>query len=136
MDLGVDINGYFAPVGGQNAPSMYPTPPCRVLDTRTIGQGQPFSGTLNPPVDVVTARAACPCRPSLDLNATVVPAPTLPYLTLWPDGEQQPVVFTLTLGRGRDLEHGCRSGPRRRQDRCLAQETNQLILDISGYFAP
>jgi hypothetical protein len=28
-----------------------------VIDTRKIGTGQPFSGTLNPPVDVVTSRA-------------------------------------------------------------------------------
>ena len=28
-------------------------------------------------------------------NATVVPPGSMPYLTLWPDGEQQPVVSTL-----------------------------------------
>jgi hypothetical protein len=29
------------------------TVPCRVIDTRKIGNGQAFTGTLSPPVDVV-----------------------------------------------------------------------------------
>ena len=33
-DLVIDINGYFAAPGGQNALSLYPVAPCRVLDTR------------------------------------------------------------------------------------------------------
>ncbi len=42
-DLVIDINGYFAPAG-QNGLSLYPAVPCRVIDTRKIGNGQPFSG--------------------------------------------------------------------------------------------
>src|ERR1017187_2680818 len=44
-----DINGYFAPAGPGGL-SLYPVAPCRVIDTRKIGP--PFSGTLNPPVNV------------------------------------------------------------------------------------
>ena len=50
-DLIIDINGYFAPAGTGGL-SLYTVAPCRVIDTRHVGNGQPFSGTLNPPVDV------------------------------------------------------------------------------------
>src|SRR5664279_2722842 len=51
-DLVIDINGYFAPAdtGGL---SLYGVQPCRVIDTRKVGNGLPFSGTLSPPADVV-----------------------------------------------------------------------------------
>ena len=38
----VDINGYFAAPGAGGL-SLYPASPCRVLDTRQIGDRQPFS---------------------------------------------------------------------------------------------
>src|ERR1017187_1084658 len=49
-DVIIDINGYFAPAGPGGL-SLYPAAPCRVIDTRKIGNGQPFGGTLSPPVD-------------------------------------------------------------------------------------
>ncbi len=41
-----DIDGYFA-TAGTGGLSLYPTAPCRVIDTRKIGNGQPFSGTAD-----------------------------------------------------------------------------------------
>ena len=46
-----------------------------------------------------------PCGPPSNatgyvFNATVVPPGPMPYLTLWPDGEQQPVVSTLNAYDG------------------------------------
>src|SRR5664280_2619268 len=52
-DLVIDINGYFAPAVPGGGLSLYGVRPCRVIDTRKVGGGQPFSGTLTPPVDVV-----------------------------------------------------------------------------------
>ena len=51
-DLAIDINGYFGTNSG--GLSLYPVTPCRVLDTRS-NNGQPFSGTLSPPVDVINS---------------------------------------------------------------------------------
>ncbi len=45
--LAIDIDGYFA-VSGAGGLSLYPAPPCRAFDTRAIGQGQPFTGMLQP----------------------------------------------------------------------------------------
>ena len=86
-DLIIDINGYFAPAG-MGGLSLYPAAPCRVIDTRHVGSGQPFTGNLNPPVNVTGS----PCEPpaaakAYVFNATVVPVGALGYLTLWPDGD-------------------------------------------------
>src|ERR1019366_7271863 len=54
-DVVIDINGYFA-AAGPGGLSLYSVPPCRVIDTRKIGSGLPFSGTLSPPVDVVDSQ--------------------------------------------------------------------------------
>ena len=65
-DLVIDTNGYFAPAGSGGL-SLYPATPCRVIDTRHVGSGQPFSGTLSPPVDVVDS----PCAPPSTAQAYV-----------------------------------------------------------------
>ena len=70
-DLVIDVNGYFAPPG-QGGLSLYPTPPCRVLDTR--GGNGAFSGLLNPPVNVLGSPCGAPSQSqAYVLNATVVP---------------------------------------------------------------
>ena len=58
-DLVIDINGYFA-APGPGGLSLYPAAPCRVIDTRKIGNGQPFSGELTRQSMWWTARAALP----------------------------------------------------------------------------
>jgi hypothetical protein len=70
-------------------------------------------------------------------NATVVPYPTLSYLTLWPDGETQPGVSTLNAGDGR-VTSNMAVVPNHDDGKvdAYAQGTTQLILDISSYFAP
>jgi hypothetical protein len=136
-NLAVDINGYFALIGTGGL-SLYPAPPCRVYDSRGVGSGQPFSGVLSPPVDVVHSRCnVASAAQAYVFNATVVPSPTLSYLTLWPDGEPQPGVSTLNAGDGRVTSnmavvpnHG--GG----EVDAFAHGTTQLILDISSYFAP
>ena len=83
-DLIIDINGYFA-AAGMGGLSLYGVSPCRVLDTRSVGSGQPFTGTLTPPVDVVDAGcAASSLAQAYVFNASVVPDGALGYLTLWP----------------------------------------------------
>lgn len=132
-DLVIDVDGYFAApaTGGL---SFYALTPCRVLDTRR-GGGQPFSGELT--INVVDS----PCGPPATsqgyvFNATVVPNGQLSYLTLWPDGEDQPVVSTLNA-----IDHSITSNMAivpniNGKTDAFAAGSTQLILDISGYFAP
>ena len=137
-DLVIDINGYFAPAGAGGL-SLYAVAPCRVIDTRHVGTGEPFSGTLTPPVDVVNSPCGVPATAqAYVLNATVVPVVSLGYLTLWPDGADQPLVSTLNAADG-SLSNNMAIVPAGTQGKIDAYAGNgltQLILDISSYFAP
>jgi uncharacterized repeat protein (TIGR03803 family) len=134
-DLIIDINGYFAPAGTGGL-SLYALPPCRVIDTRHIGNGQPFSGTLNPPVDV--GGSVCGTPPSAQgyvFNATVVPTGPLGYLTLWPDGGGRPTVSTLNALDGSISSNMAIVPSTNGKIDAYASGVTQLVLDISAYFA-
>ena len=132
----IDINGYFAPAG-QGGLSLYPAVPCRVIDTRKIGTGLPFSGTLTPPVDVVDSVCGPPSTArAYVFNATVVPTGALGYLTLWPDGTDQPVVSTLNAFDGALTNNMAIVPTNNGKVDAFANGITQLILDISSYFAP
>jgi hypothetical protein len=132
-DLLIDIDGYFA-APGTGGLSMYPVAPCRVLDTRQ-NNGQPFSGEKT--VNVVGSLCAPPSSAQAYIfNATVVPLGSMPYLTLWPDGEQQPVVSTLNAYDGFITSNMAIVPTNNGSIDAYAYALTQLILDISGYFAP
>jgi DNA-binding beta-propeller fold protein YncE len=129
----IDIDGYFS-APGQGGLSMYPVDPCRVLDTRQ-NNGQPFGGELT--VDVVSSVCAPPANAAgYVFNATVVPAPQLSYLTLWPDGQTQPVASTLNALDGYTTSNMAIVPTNNGSIDAYAAGLTQLILDISGYFAP
>ena len=135
-DLIIDINGYFA-AAGQGGLSLYGVSPCRVLDTRHVGSGQPFSGTLSPPVNVVGSPCGVPSlAQAYVFNATVVPAGALGYLTLWPDGTIQPLVSTLNALDGSISSNMAIVPTNNGEVDAFASGLTQLILDISSYFAP
>ena len=69
-------------------------------------------------------------------NATVVPPGRMPYLTLWPDGELQPTVSTLNAQDGFITSNMAIVGTSNGSIDAYAAGLTQLILDISGYFAP
>jgi YVTN family beta-propeller protein len=136
-NLVIDINGYFAPANsGSNPQSLYTLQPCRVLDTRN-GRGGEFSGELV--VDVLENEGFCPPSPQAQgyvFNATVIPVDPLQYLTLWPDGEQQPVVSTLNAVDGAITSNMAIVPTNNGLIDAYATDLTQLLLDISGYFAP
>ena len=135
-DLLIDMNGYFAQAGNGGL-SLYTVAPCRVLDTRQKG-GQPFVGVLNPPVDVTNSPCGIPgTAQAYVFNATAVPPGRMPYLTLWPDGEGQPTVSTLNALDG-FITSNMAVVPNHGDGKidAYAQGLTQLLLDISGYFAP
>ncbi len=132
-DLLIDIDGYFAApdTGGL---SLYPTALCRVLDTRD-NNGQPFQGERT--VNVVGSSCAPPATAQAYVfNATVVPPGHLGYLTLWPDGEDQPVVSTLNASDAAITSNMAIVPTNNGSIDAYASALTQLILDISSYFAP
>ena len=131
-DVILDVNGYFAPpaTGGL---SLYTVTPCRALDTRS-GSGA-FDGLLA--VDI--EKSACappPAARDYVLNATVVPVGTLSYLTLWAAGEAQPDVSTLNADDGAITSNMAIVPTNNGSIDAFASDPTQLILDLSGYFAP
>jgi uncharacterized repeat protein (TIGR02543 family) len=134
-DLLVDTNGYFA-APGTGGFSFYAPAPCRVYDSRNQGDGQPFQGQRT--INVLGS----PCQPPINagayvLSATVVPANgPLGFLTLWPDGQQQPTVSTLNARDGFVTSNMAIVPNSNGSTDAFASALTQLILDISGYFAP
>ena len=131
-DLVIDVDGYFA-APGSGGMSLYPAVPCRVLDTRN-GIGQ-FAATIV--VDTVDSV----CKPSSQaqayvFNATVVPPAPLGYLTLWPDGGQQPAVSTLNAIDAAVTSNMAIVPTLNGKIDAFASNLTQLVLDISSYFAP
>jgi hypothetical protein len=135
-NLIIDINGYFAaPGSGSNPMSLYSLTPCRVLDTRQPPPQQPFSGEIR----VAVANSPCGVPGSATsyvLNATVIPAGPLGYLTLWPDGQPQPVVSTLNALDGAVTSNMAIVPTTNQYIDAYAPDPTYLILDISAYFAP
>ena len=136
-NLVIDINGYFAaPNSGSNPLSLYTLQSCRALDTRS-GRGGEFSGELV--IDVLENQGYCPMSSqaqAFDLNATVVPIVPLQYLTLWPDGLQQPVVSTLNAPDGTVTSNMAIVPTSIGLIDAYTTNLTHLLLDVSGYFAP
>ncbi len=132
-DLLVDVNGYFAPPGPGGL-SLYTQVPCRVLDTRQ-GGGNGFVG----PIMVGIENSACSAPASAQgyvFNATVVPPGPMLFLTLWPDGTMQPTVSTLNALDGSITSNMAIVPTNNGSIDAYAYAQTQLILDLSGYFAP
>jgi len=133
-NLVVDINGYFAPVGA-GALFLYALPPCRVLDTRDPTGSPPFQGAIN--VNVIgTGCGGTNAAQAYVFNATVVPDGALGYLTLWPEGNVQPVVSTLNAINGDITSNMAIVPTSNTQISAFADGTTFLVLDLFGYFAP
>jgi hypothetical protein len=132
-NLLVDVNGYFA-APGTDGLSLYPVTPCRVLDTRQ-NNGQPFSGEKI--VNIEGSACAPPANAAAYIfNATVVPPGPMLFLSLWPDGESQPTVSTLNAEDGFITSNMAIVPTLNGSIDAYAAALTQLLLDISGYFAP
>jgi hypothetical protein len=131
----IDINGYFAD-SGSSPLYLYNMTPCRVFDTRRFGPDGAFAGKN----DVVVTPAMCGVPPgarAFALNATVVPTSgRLGYLSLWPSGEPQPLVSTLNALDGSIVANAAMIPSNNGWITAFTTDKTDLILDISGYFAP
>jgi hypothetical protein len=131
-DLVIDTNGYFAPPGSGGL-SLYTMQPCRVLDTRQ----SPGTPITNLTVNVLASSCGVPSSAQAYVfNATVVPVGSLGFLTLWPDGQSQPLASTLNASDGAITSNLAIVPTSNGSIAAFASQATHLILDISGYFAP
>jgi uncharacterized repeat protein (TIGR03803 family) len=131
-DVILDVNGYFAPPA-RGGLSLYTVTPCRALDTRSSSGA--FDGTLTVPIHA-SACAPPTTAQAYVLNATVIPASSLSYLTLWAAGGAQPDVSTLNANDGAVTSNMAIVPTSNESVDAFATDTTQLILDLSSYFAP
>ena len=140
----LDIDGYFTPAG-ETTLRFYPLVPCRVIDTRgangdlggpSLVGGQPrnFRVTESSCLHGISNPQA------YSFNFTAVPTPQelnqqLGYLTVWPQGDEQPVVSTLNnptatvVANAAIVPAGDSGGIS-----VFASNETDLVVDINGYF--
>jgi hypothetical protein len=132
-DLVIDINGYFGPPAAGGL-SLYNVSPCRALDTRQPASAQPVSGTLD--LDVVTAPCGVPAAAqAYVLTVTAVPFGGLGYLTLWPQGQSQPLVATLNAVDGVVTSNLAVVPTVNGLISAFPSNPSHLVFDVFGYFA-
>jgi uncharacterized protein (TIGR03437 family) len=136
----VDINGYFVPASGAQNLAFYPIAPCRLADTRgatgTFG-GPVLAASTSRNFPVLTGPCGIPATAqAYAFNMTVVPTGPLGFLSAWPAGGQ-PGSSTLNAPTGTVTANmaiipagtgGAIS--------VVATNATDLIIDITGYFAP
>lgn len=133
--------------------SFIPITPCRLVDTRV---GQNRSGQFGPPalLAMPAVRSFFPSQSpdcilptnalTYSLNIAVVPPGPLGYLTVWPQGQPQPVVATLSDLEGRiatnaaivpvGLAMGGMTGGTGGGFSVAVSDPTDLIIDVNGYF--
>jgi hypothetical protein len=133
-DVVIDVNGYFAPPAAGGL-SLFALTPCRVLDTRTSPVRPPTASHF----DVSVALSGCGApttAQSFVLNATVVPPASFGFLALWPQGTTQPLVSTLNAVDGAITSNMAIVPATNGSISAFGSHPVDLILDMSGYFAP
>jgi YVTN family beta-propeller protein len=129
--------------GGTSQPLQFvPLTPCRLVDTRQAHGpfGGPYlSGGITRSFAVPQSTCNVPSdAATYALNVTVVPRTrSLNYLTLWPTGEQQPLVSTLNSPDGRVKANAAivPAGAGGAVSVYVTDATD-VIVDINGYFRP
>jgi hypothetical protein len=131
-DLIVDVSGYYAPPGAGGL-ALYNVTPCRTFDSRDPGRS-PVSGVFN--VNVSGGCSVPGLAQSFVLNATVVPAASLSYLTLWARGASQPLQSTLNAYDSAVTSNLAVVPTIDGYVSSFTTARTDLILDVFGYFAP
>jgi hypothetical protein len=132
-----DLEGY---VGAANetagADGLFaPVTPTRVLDTRS-GVG----GVAHPvgpgAINVIAVPVAQTGQEAVVLNVTVTNPTMDSYLTVWPDGTQQPVVSNLNFKAGQTVANrvAVKVGSAGRIDIFNAAGSVSVIADLNGSF--
>jgi hypothetical protein len=140
-ELIVDITGYFGPSGSNGALRFYTLDPCRIFDTRLadgpLGGPQPQADSTRS-YPVLASSCGVPSQAqAYSVNATVVPAPILGFLTLFPTGVARPLASTLNAVDGSITSNAAiLSAGTTGQISAYVTERTHLLVDINGYFAP
>lgn len=133
-DVVLDIDGYFAPASG-SALEFYPLTPCRAVDTRN---GQYLQGGQERDFPLLQSSCSIPANAvAYSLNLTALPRTGfLGFLSVWPAGQEQPMVATLVDATGTVVSNAAivPAGTGGAIAVYPSDDTD-LIIDINGFFA-
>ncbi len=130
-DLSFQVQQFGASTTGLR---FVPVAPCRVADTR--GSGGAMAAAEARSFAIPQSRCGVPSTAqAYSLNVTVVPRGALSYLTLWPTGQDKPVVSTLNSFGGIVVANAAivPAGVDGAVSVFVTDPTD-VILDIDGYF--
>ena len=85
---------------------------------------------------VTNGTCPVPAAPAYVLSATVVPYGSLGYLSVWAQGQNQPLVATLNAIDGAVTSNLALVPATSGSISAFATNATHLVLDIFGYFAP
>jgi hypothetical protein len=121
--------------------AFYPLTPCRVVDTRNpagpLG-GPSFAAGDVRTFPVLSSNCNIPASArAYALNFAAVPSDALGYMTAWPTGQAQPIVASLNAPTGAVTANAVivGAGTNGSVD-VFALSATDLVIDITGYFAP
>jgi hypothetical protein len=112
--------------------------PCRLLDTRTAGQGPALAATETRTLAVVGVCGIPPGARALSVNLTATQPGSAGNLRLFPAGGPPPLVSTLNYGNAQTRSNNAivAVSPDGRLAVRAVQSTGgvHVILDVNGYF--
>jgi hypothetical protein len=114
--------------------------PCRIADTRNPAGafgGPELAGGSIRTFNIPQSACSIPSTAvAYSLNVTVVPNTSLGYLTVWSEGESQPVVSTLNSDGRVKANATITAAGTNGGVSVYASDATQAIIDINGYFVP
>jgi hypothetical protein len=130
-----------SPSRGQTVSNFVSLKPCRVIDTRDPA----FGSNFGPPYmaakstrtfPIISGSCGVPSGAlAYSVNITVVPHGVMPYLTIWPAGQQQPVVSTLNSYSGSVVANAAIVPAGVNGAIALyADGDTDVLVDVNGYF--
>ena len=135
------VLGVAGVIQAQTVSNFVSLPPCRLVDTRDTNRGSLGSpalvGMSQRNFAILSGSCHVPATATAySLNVTVVPHESLTYLSVWPTGQQQPLVSTLNSDSGAVTANGAIMPAGTNGDIAVfATGNTELIIDINGYFA-
>ncbi len=136
-DLIIDVSGYYAPPGTGGL-ALYNVTPCRAWDSRgSNGTDAPVNGASYHDATGGNCAGHIPATAQdIVMNATVVPAASLSYLTLWARGAAQPLQSTLNAYDAAVTSNLAVVPTTDGNVAYVVTAPTGLLFDVFGYFAP
>ena len=106
-----------------------------IADTRNPAGSPPFSDTRDFNVTASPCGVPATAR-AFVFNATAVPPGFLGYITMWPQGQPQPLAATLNAYDGAITNNMAIVPTTTGSISAFPSAPTHLVLDIFGYFAP